>query len=710
MARYNYIPNRVIDANGISDGARIYVYQSATTTPVPIYSDSLLGTPLPNPYIVGVGARVPEIYFDGPASGVRVKVTNDAGETISDDDPYNPPATSNELNEALEGAEAAEAGAEQARDDAQAAALQAVTDSLAITQQVSAALAAGTVSDLVGTRIYSSRAALDLDLVPADNLYALVIGDPTPGNNDLYQKNGATTVGSWDGPLGFLAAASAGAQEAADDAAASAASIATNFAPDPTFRTIGRNRPFPSQWASIAPFGTQTEYDADNPFGGGAAISSGGLVRWLDPMTDLPFEEGDVIKIRLLFKTDGASTSISIDFRDNANTSLDTEDWSLGVGTHDETKTVTIPTGTTWIMYNLYGGAADKTVKLLARAISYDPVTPQFAEAGALNDRRRVYAQAAQRRLVLMGDSIIANSVDVSTDPDNYLDTLLTAKLDAIVTNCGFGGTTMALRADADYSAFSMSALATAIAANTWTAQDAAVVTLTDFAVNLARLKAVNWSNTYGLIIGQGTNDYAAEQKAMGADTDTTGATFKGAVNQVIADILGAYPHLKLLFLTPTYRDRFAAKGAGTASTSGTTLTLATFGGDPIAVGDSIYMEGVTRRTKIASFGSGSGGTGTYVLDRSPGTLTTRYTAIADATTNSDVLNNSQGLKLGDYADAIISRCRANHVPVLDAFRESGINSATATRRLQDGLHPSPKIGLYELANFIAQRGAGLMV
>ena len=79
-------------------------------------------------------------------------------------------------------------------------------------QAVSDALAVGTISDLVGTRIYASRSALEADLVPADDEYALVVGDATPANNDLYQKNGATTTGSWDGPLGFFAAASALAQ------------------------------------------------------------------------------------------------------------------------------------------------------------------------------------------------------------------------------------------------------------------------------------------------------------------------------------------------------------------------------------------------------------------------------------------------------------------------------------------------------------------
>ena len=34
MARYTYIPNRVIDTNGISDGAFIYAWLTGTTTPI----------------------------------------------------------------------------------------------------------------------------------------------------------------------------------------------------------------------------------------------------------------------------------------------------------------------------------------------------------------------------------------------------------------------------------------------------------------------------------------------------------------------------------------------------------------------------------------------------------------------------------------------------------------------------------------------------
>lgn len=96
-ARIRYIPNRVIDTNGISDGASIYVYQSGTTTPVSIYSDSGLTTPLANPYSVNAGAPVPEIFSSTPVASLRVRVVSAGGDVISDDDPYDPPANAADL-------------------------------------------------------------------------------------------------------------------------------------------------------------------------------------------------------------------------------------------------------------------------------------------------------------------------------------------------------------------------------------------------------------------------------------------------------------------------------------------------------------------------------------------------------------------------------------------------------------------------------------
>jgi hypothetical protein len=89
MARITYIPNRVIDSNGIADGASVYVYLASTTTPVTIYADEALTTPLSNPVVVPAGSAVPPIYY-GTDLSVRVRVVAVDGTVVSDDNPYLP--------------------------------------------------------------------------------------------------------------------------------------------------------------------------------------------------------------------------------------------------------------------------------------------------------------------------------------------------------------------------------------------------------------------------------------------------------------------------------------------------------------------------------------------------------------------------------------------------------------------------------------------
>lgn len=88
MTRYIYIPNRVIDSNGIADGARIFFYKTETTTLVDIFFDEEMTYPLPNPLVVDLGAPVPAVYWDEGL--VRVVVIGRNGEIVSDDDPYSP--------------------------------------------------------------------------------------------------------------------------------------------------------------------------------------------------------------------------------------------------------------------------------------------------------------------------------------------------------------------------------------------------------------------------------------------------------------------------------------------------------------------------------------------------------------------------------------------------------------------------------------------
>lgn len=117
MARIRYIPNRVIDTNGIADGATIGVYQTGTLTPVSIYSDAGFSNALANPYTVVAGAAVPEIFANYTPSELRVRVVSSGGSVVSDDDPFDPSANAGDLASA---SGAAQVGVQQTGSNKQA--------------------------------------------------------------------------------------------------------------------------------------------------------------------------------------------------------------------------------------------------------------------------------------------------------------------------------------------------------------------------------------------------------------------------------------------------------------------------------------------------------------------------------------------------------------------------------------------------------------
>lgn len=72
---------------GVESGAKLFIYSSGTTTPVTIYSDSALATPLSNPVIADSFGVFPDVYYDD-ALAVRVVVQQANGTVLSDTDPY----------------------------------------------------------------------------------------------------------------------------------------------------------------------------------------------------------------------------------------------------------------------------------------------------------------------------------------------------------------------------------------------------------------------------------------------------------------------------------------------------------------------------------------------------------------------------------------------------------------------------------------------
>ena len=157
------------------------------------------------------------------------------------------------------------------------------------------------------------------------------------------------------------------------------------------------------------------------------------------------------------------------------------------------------------------------------------------------------------KNVICLGDSITENG-----DYPVRLATLT----GATVTNCGFGGSRLAF-STGDYAYLSFHKLADYISTGDYSDLTAACArlagspTFDDNIAIAARLAAVNWSTVDYIVAAYGTNDYGSPDVTLGTTTDTTGATFKGAINYAVNKICTAYPNIKILFVSPIWRSRY---------------------------------------------------------------------------------------------------------------------------------------------------------
>lgn len=127
----------------------------------------------------------------------------------------------------------------------------------------------------------------------------------------------------------------------------------------------------------------------------------------------------------------------------------------------------------------------------------------------------------------------------------------------ATVHNVGFGGCRMAVHPTNGYAAFSMWALAKAIAENDWATQDAQASSgSVYFPEQLALLKSIDFSKVDIVVIHYGTNDFASGD---GIQIDNTSDhddynTLCGALRYSIEKLLGKYPKLRIHVSLPVYR------------------------------------------------------------------------------------------------------------------------------------------------------------
>ena len=159
-------------------------------------------------------------------------------------------------------------------------------------------------------------------------------------------------------------------------------------------------------------------------------------------------------------------------------------------------------------------------------------------------------ALLADKKIVIFGDSIIGATRDQTSVP-----AYAAAYTGATIYNVGFGGCRMSVHPTAGYAAFSMWALADAIATNTWTTQDAQASSGADyFPEQLALLKSIDFSTVDEIVIHYGTNDFAANVQIDNGSNTTSTSTVCGALRYSIQKILGAYPKIKIFVSLPIYR------------------------------------------------------------------------------------------------------------------------------------------------------------
>lgn len=132
--------------------------------------------------------------------------------------------------------------------------------------------------------------------------------------------------------------------------------------------------------------------------------------------------------------------------------------------------------------------------------------------------------------------------------------------LNYTVYDCSFAGSVMSYNGDANYRALGFKELVGAIDSNNFTVQQAAVDAIkasggSDKQPNLDTLKAIDWQTIDIVIVLYGTNDYSNSIE-IGTGSDISAITeFKSCMMYAIEKLLTKYPHLKIRFITPTWRN-----------------------------------------------------------------------------------------------------------------------------------------------------------
>lgn len=154
------------------------------------------------------------------------------------------------------------------------------------------------------------------------------------------------------------------------------------------------------------------------------------------------------------------------------------------------------------------------------------------------------------RKVVVFGDSLIGMTRDQTSVP-----AYAAAYTGAKVYNVGFGGCRMSKHPSNGYAAFSMWALADAVASGDYATQEAQAPSGSDyFASQLDVLKSIDFTSVDAIVIHYGTNDFAANVPLDDSANLLSTDTVCGALRYSIKKILTAFPKIKIFVSPPLYR------------------------------------------------------------------------------------------------------------------------------------------------------------
>ena len=168
------------------------------------------------------------------------------------------------------------------------------------------------------------------------------------------------------------------------------------------------------------------------------------------------------------------------------------------------------------------------------------------------------------KNIVFFGDSLTGNF-----QPPNDFPSMIAAATGANVYNLGVGGTGATYVSSDPRKDFSLVALADSIASGDYTAQINSGLSITYAAdgpsgfidtgidyipTRITTLQSIDWSSIDMAVIAVGTNDWAQGRHVKNNSDSLDVTTFYGALNYAIDTLLTAYPQIRILLVTPSWR------------------------------------------------------------------------------------------------------------------------------------------------------------